>query len=80
VPSQVAVPFAGIGQGVQRDPQVPTSESEAHVTPQGWSPAPHGLAVQRPSLHTSSAPHTTPHCPQWLRSVARSAHAPPHGV
>lgn len=38
VPLQVAVPFAGCGQGVQDEPHVAGSEFAAQAPPQRWNP------------------------------------------
>jgi hypothetical protein len=41
VPSQVAVPFEGKGQGLHEPPQEATLELEAQLLPQTWRPALH---------------------------------------
>ena len=38
-PSQVALPFVGVGHAVHDEPQFATSVSLTHVLPQRWNPA-----------------------------------------
>jgi hypothetical protein len=70
-PLQVAAAFAGVGHGVQREPQELTSVLLTHAPSQRWEPE---LQVnpQETPLHVAVAlagrGHMAQDAPQWLAS------------
>lgn len=75
VPSQVAVPPAGTGHAVHKEPQVLTEALLTQVPLQSCCPEGH---AHTPFVHALPALQTLPHVPQFVLSVRRFTQLTPH--